>query len=142
MEQAHVMTPDQMTTPANSDLKYQQQIASLERQLIDAQRRSALGELLSTTTHEFNNVLMSVINYAKMGLRHKDDATREKCLQKILTAGDRAATISRSILGIRAGVRIGRLRRVNGQRLERKPRLVAAAVVTSGRLLHHARSLS
>ena len=50
-------------------------------------RLTALGELVSTTTHEFNNVLMSVINYAKMGLRHKDEETRDKALTKILDAG-------------------------------------------------------
>ena len=31
------------------------------------QQLTALGELVSTTTHEFNNVLMTIINYAKMG---------------------------------------------------------------------------
>jgi signal transduction histidine kinase len=100
MEQDQVMTPNQMTTTANSDLKYQQQIASLERQLIDAQRRSALGELLSTTTHEFNNVLMTIINYGKLGQRNRDDATRDKALKKIVEAGERAAQITNSILGM------------------------------------------
>ena len=42
------------------------------------QRLTALGELVSTTTHEFNNVLMTTLNYAKMGVRHKDDETRDK----------------------------------------------------------------
>ena len=39
---------------------------------------AALGELVSTTTHEFNNVLMTIINYAKIGMRNKDEelATR------------------------------------------------------------------
>ena len=75
------------------------EIDALKRQLRDAQRMAALGELLGTTTHEFNNILMSVINYAKMGLRHKDDATRTKSLEKILSAGERAAKISKSVLG-------------------------------------------
>lgn len=78
----------------------QQTIEHLKRQLIDAQRQTALGELLGTTTHEFNNILMTVINYAKMGLRHKDDETREKSLNKILKAGERAAQISNNILGM------------------------------------------
>ena len=75
------------------------EIDALKRQLRDAQRMAALGELLGTTTHEFNNILMSVINYAKMGLRHKDDATRTKSLEKILAAGERAGKISKSVLG-------------------------------------------
>lgn len=77
----------------------QQQIATLKEQLAQAQKMTALGELVSTTTHEFNNVLMTIINYAKMGLRHKDAETRQKAFDKILTAGNRAARITNSILG-------------------------------------------
>jgi signal transduction histidine kinase len=92
--------PDQMmtSTAAKSDLE--RKVVSLERQLIDAQRRSALGELVSTTTHEFNNVLMTIINYAKMGLRHRDEQTRDKALKKIVEAGERAAQITNTILGM------------------------------------------
>jgi signal transduction histidine kinase len=76
------------------------QIAALEQQLADAQKMTALGELVSTTTHEFNNVLMTILNYARLGLRHKDEATRDKALQKILDAGQRAAKITSSVLGM------------------------------------------
>ncbi len=75
----------------------QQQVAMLKQQLAQAQKLTALGELVSTTTHEFNNVLMTIINYAKMGLRHEDAATREKAFEKILSAGNRAAKITNSI---------------------------------------------
>src|SRR4051812_32196843 len=50
----------------------QEQIAALQEQLAKTQKLAALGELVSTTTHEFNNVLMTILNYARMGLRHKD----------------------------------------------------------------------
>ncbi|MCG8584976.1 MAG: sensor histidine kinase, partial [Pirellulales bacterium] len=63
-----------------------EQIKLLKQQLADTQRMTALGELVSTTTHEFNNVLMTILNYAKMGLRHKDAATHTKCFEKILAA--------------------------------------------------------
>ncbi len=76
------------------------QIAQLQAQLAQAHKLTAIGELASTTTHEFNNVLMTIINYAKLGLRHKDDATREKSLSKILAAGHRAAKITNGILGM------------------------------------------
>jgi signal transduction histidine kinase len=78
----------------------EQQIELLQRQLAHAQRLTALGELVGTTTHEFNNVLMTIINYAKLGLRHKDEATRDKALTKILAAGERAAKITNSVLGM------------------------------------------
>ena len=69
----------------NSQLaELQQQIEVLKEQLGQAQKLTALGELASTTTHEFNNMLTTIINYAKLGLRHKDNATREKAFDKIL----------------------------------------------------------
>jgi signal transduction histidine kinase len=77
----------------------EQQIAALREQLAQAQKLTALGELVSTTTHEFNNVLTTIINYAKMGMRHKDAATRDKAFDKILAAGNRAAQITNGILG-------------------------------------------
>lgn len=76
------------------------QIASLEQQLAEAQKMTALGELVSTTTHEFNNVLMTILNYARLGLRHKDEPTRDKALQKILDASQRAAKITGSVLAM------------------------------------------
>src|SRR5262249_34632875 len=49
-------------------------------------------------THEFNNVLTTILNYAKIGLRHKDTVTRDKALDKILAAANRAAKITNGIL--------------------------------------------
>lgn len=78
----------------------EQQLAALQKQLVEAQRMAALGELVGTTTHEFNNVLMTIINYAKLGLRHKDEATRDKALDKIMSAAQRAEKITNSVLGL------------------------------------------
>ncbi|MEQ8835408.1 MAG: ATP-binding protein, partial [Lacipirellulaceae bacterium] len=78
----------------------QEQLAAREQELVETQRLAALGELVGTTTHEFNNVLMTVLNYAKLGLRNKDDATREKSLTKILAAAQRAEKICNSVLGM------------------------------------------
>lgn len=89
-----------MATVDNQAKDLRQEVELLRRQLAEAQQTTALGELLGTTTHEFNNVLMAVINYAKMGLRHRDDATRDRALEKILSAGQRAAKITNSILGM------------------------------------------
>ena len=77
-----------------------EQIQALQMQLAEAQKLTALGELVGTTTHEFNNILMTILNYAKLGLRRKDVAMREKALTKILAAAQRAAKITNSVLGL------------------------------------------
>ena len=91
-----------MSTVHGSDgrLTLEQQVEHLKQQLIEAQKLTALGELVGTTTHEFNNILMTVINYAKIGMRHQDAETRDKAFRKILNAGEKAARITNSILGI------------------------------------------
>ncbi len=84
----------------NEQLSKDEQIECLRRRLLEAQKMTALGELVSTTTHEFNNVLMTIINYAKIGMRRKDDESRMKAFEKILAAGERAAKITNSVLGM------------------------------------------
>jgi len=83
-----------------ADPSPQEQIAALQQQLLKMQKLAALGELVSTTTHEFNNVLMTILNYARMGQRHKDEATRDKALEKILAATQRASKITSTILAV------------------------------------------
>jgi signal transduction histidine kinase len=82
------------------DASLQQSIERLEDELRQARRMAALGELVSTTTHEFNNVLTTIINYAKLGLRNKDEPSRDKALTKILAAAQRAEKITNSVLGL------------------------------------------
>lgn len=73
-------------------------VAGLRNELKRMQSLATLGELTGTATHEFNNVLMTVINYAKLGIRNRDDASRDKALRKILEASERAAKITGTIL--------------------------------------------
>src|SRR5688500_13663798 len=81
-------------------LSPEEQIAALQQQLLKMQKLAALGELVSTTTHEFNNVLMTILNYARMGMRHKDEATRDRAFDKIYSAAQRAAKITTSVLAV------------------------------------------
>lgn len=76
----------------------QMHIQYLKNELRKMQSLAALGELTGTATHEFNNVLMTIMNYAKLGIRNRDDASRDKALQKILDASQRAAKITATIL--------------------------------------------
>ena len=72
----------------------------LRRQLLQAQRLSSVGALASSVAHEFNNILTTIINYAKMGIKAEgDDAVRTQALEKILKGSQRAATVINSMLG-------------------------------------------
>jgi len=62
------------------------------------QALATLGELTGTATHEFNNILMTIMNYAKSAMRDRSDAGRDKALGKILDASQRAAKITSTIL--------------------------------------------
>ncbi|MDA0254695.1 MAG: ATP-binding protein [Planctomycetota bacterium] len=76
------------------------EVEALREQLLQARKQASLGELLGTTTHEFNNALTTILNYARLGLRHRDQPTRDKALERILSAGNRAAKITASVLSM------------------------------------------
>lgn len=86
--------------PDDQHMALQSQLAGMQRQLVELQRQASLGELASTTAHEFNNIMMTIMNYARMGLRNSDPAAREKSFQRILQATERAAAITSGILGM------------------------------------------
>lgn len=90
-----------MSSPAATEVQeLRRQVADLQEQNARLQRFTALGELLGATTHEFNNILTTVINYAQLGLRNRDDPMRDKAFDRILTAGRRAAKITRGVLAM------------------------------------------
>ncbi len=70
---------------------------------MQSQRLSSVGALAASITHEFNNILTTTINYARMGLRHKDEAIRDKAFDKILSAGQRASRITTGMLAFARG---------------------------------------
>src|SRR5438132_3643930 len=72
----------------------------LRQQLLQAQRLSSVGAIASSVAHEFNNILTTIINYAKLGLRPQcTESERLLALEKILKGTQRAATIINSMLG-------------------------------------------
>jgi len=75
-----------------------QQLHAMTQELKRLQSLATLGELTGTATHEFNNLLMTIMNYAKLGLRNRDEASRDKALTRILDASQRAAKITSTIL--------------------------------------------
>lgn len=86
------------STASQSAAVMNDEMEVLKSQVRQLQNLATLGELTGTATHEFNNVLMTIINYAKLGLRNQDAASRDKALTKILDASERAAKITNTIL--------------------------------------------
>jgi signal transduction histidine kinase len=76
----------------------------LRQQLLQAQRLSSVGALASSVAHEFNNILTTIINYAKLGMKPtSNDAARVQALERILKGSQRAAGIVSSMLGYARG---------------------------------------
>jgi len=72
----------------------------LRQQLLQAQKLSSVGALASSVAHEFNNILTTILNYARLALRpNTDEAGRTQALERILKGSQRAATIINSMLG-------------------------------------------
>ena len=72
---------------------------SLRQQLLQAQRLSSVGEVASSVAHEFNNILTTIINYAKMGARGQDATAQAQAFERILRGSQRAAGIVSTMLG-------------------------------------------
>ena len=86
------MISDEITVQSETD--------QLREQLLRAQRLSSVGTLASSVAHEFNNILTTLINYAKLGLRPEcSDASKQQAFEKILKGSQRAAVVISSMLG-------------------------------------------
>ncbi len=72
---------------------------ALRQQLLQAQRLSSVGELASSIAHEFNNILTTIINSAKLGSRNQNPADKQVAFERIVKAGQRAAAIAGGMLG-------------------------------------------
>src|SRR5258705_6376860 len=87
------MTSGELLAPAS-------ETDQLRQQLLQAQRLSSVGALASSVAHEFNNILTTIINYAKLGIRAEgDEAARTQALERILKGSQRAANLINSMLG-------------------------------------------
>ena len=85
-------TSEEVMTPVN-------ETEALRQQLLQAQRLTSVGELASSIAHEFNNILTTIINSAKLGGRNPDPAEKQGAFERVVKAGQRAAAIAGGMLG-------------------------------------------
>jgi two-component system cell cycle sensor histidine kinase/response regulator CckA len=71
----------------------------MERQLNQAQKMDAIGQLTGGIAHDFNNILMVTDGYTPRALKNIDDPDTVKAsLEEVLIGSDRAAKLTKQLL--------------------------------------------
>jgi len=72
---------------------------SLERQLAQAQKFEAIGQLAGGIAHDFNNMIGAILGWADMGLEETESDSRlHRHFEKVHQQGKRAAALTRQLL--------------------------------------------
>lgn len=75
------------------------ELKNLENQLRHAQKMEALGTLTGGIAHDFNNILTAIIGYGSLlETNLEGNGALHKFVEHILTAADRAASLTQSLL--------------------------------------------
>ena len=87
-----------------NEISTEEELTWLRDQLVRAQRLSTVGTVASSVAHEFNNILTTILNYAKLGQKpNANAASKDYSLEKIVVASQRAAAIIHGMLGMARG---------------------------------------
>lgn len=73
-------------------------LKSTQAQLLQAQKMEIIGHLASGVAHDFNNILTAIMGYATL-LWSEAEGTTQDYAAEILQAAERAATLSKQLLG-------------------------------------------
>ena len=72
---------------------------ALEKQLANAQKFEAIGQLAGGIAHDFNNMIGAILGWADMGLEETEPGTRlHRHFEKVHQQGERAAALTRQLL--------------------------------------------
>lgn len=74
------------------------ELKNLQRQLVQTEKLSAIGELVSGVAHELNNPLTSVIGYTQLILENEEDPQKKEYLTKIFEEAKSCSEIIRNLL--------------------------------------------
>jgi signal transduction histidine kinase len=77
-----------------------EQVVVQRAHLEQLQRLASIGAVASSVAHEFNNILTTILNHAKLGLRTTEVDACQKSFDKILSSARRAAKITTGVLAL------------------------------------------
>ncbi len=88
-----------------AELRHQQARERLERELFQARKMEAIGQLAGGIAHDFNNILATVLGYTQLALDLYGDAGGKlrDYLEQVQAAGRRARALVRSMLTFSRG---------------------------------------
>lgn len=75
-------------------------VAVPKAKLEQLERLASLGAVASSVAHEFNNILTTILNHAKFGLRGSDPQAMHNSFEKILKSSRRASRITTGMLAL------------------------------------------
>lgn len=71
----------------------------LEKQLVQAQKFEAIGQLAGGIAHDFNNMIGAIIGWADLGIDETDPSSRvHRHFEKVRQQADRAAALTKQLL--------------------------------------------
>jgi len=72
---------------------------SLEKQLVQAQKFEAIGQLAGGVAHDFNNMIGAILGWADLGIEETDLGSRlHRHFQKVRQQAERAAALTKQLL--------------------------------------------
>jgi two-component system cell cycle sensor histidine kinase/response regulator CckA len=93
------MNPDGKSECAEVIVEDVTERRSLERQLVQAQKFEAIGQLAGGIAHDFNNMIGAILGWVDLGLDETDaDSRLHRHFQKVRHQAERAAALTRQLL--------------------------------------------
>jgi PAS domain S-box-containing protein len=95
--------PNNMIIGIVEDFKDMAEYKKLEKQLIQAQKMEAIGQLAGGIAHDFNNILTAIIGYGNLLNADIEQGNLKKYVLSILKSAQRAANLTKSLLAFSRG---------------------------------------